>query len=128
MPYDLILIMKRISIALLLSGCTTVQYWEFDRSEVVYDDADIYFAWVPSSEYAKHCRVASLACAVRCKTISNDSSTPACVTDFIGRKDRWRCVIVSRETKESLAMQTDQYGMNVVQHERKHCKGWNHGY
>ena len=123
--------MKLIAIALFLSGCATVSYWEKDQSAVVFDDEDIHIVRVRSSDYFANCKwypQHTLACAVRCGIITPGHHYPACRTGFAGLPDRWRCVIVSTYSREQLEMMRGRDGMLVIPHEVKHCKGWNHGY
>ena len=120
--------MKYLAV-LLLSGCATVGYWEKNPNVPVFDDADIHFVRVHSSEYFDHCGSYpqhSTACAVRCDFINPDHRNPSCRTGFAGLPNRWRCVVVSTYSREQLAGMRDRFGMPVDQHERLHCKGHFH--
>lgn len=121
----------RYLIPLILAGCTTVSYWEHDPRMRVYDDSDIHFVRVHSSQYFDHCRKHvqhSIACAIRCASISPDHWNPACRTGYAGLPNRWRCVIASTYTRQQLAGMQDRNGMPVDQHEILHCKGYYHGF
>ena len=123
--------MKHIALTILLSGCTTVGYWEKNPNVPSFDDADIHFVQVRSDEQFENCDRHPqhvTACAVRCVFINPDHHRTVCRTGFNGLPDRWRCVIVSTYTWEQLELMRDRNGMPVIPHERLHCKGLDHGY
>lgn len=119
--------MKYLAV-LLLSGCTTVGYWEKNPNVPVFDDADIHFVRVSSKQFPDHCGNFAIACAVRCVTIHPEAAKPACVTGFANLQNRWRCVIVSTYTLEQLELIVDRNGMPAIPHEIRHCKGEDHGF